>query len=202
MTLQIQYHLKFPLTQVLFSNNELTFSIDNIRSRVPSVLYFKLHCYDISKTNEIYTYTSDRWVIGTVYEHRHTTFEIPENILEDVAYTQIEVITMGIDSENPLYFNKVMFQEGEFEEFHEPSELQESVLVGFKTNTYANLYTDNGEYLQVIRPNKESFHSDNLDKAQVTILAPHFEDDEDFDDDVAVFIEAMNQREQKIEILR
>ena len=201
MTVQVQYHLKFPVTQVLFTKTQLTFSINKIRSRLPSVLYFILHCYDM-EMEEVYTYTSDRWVIGTVYEHRHTTFEIDSSLLNDFAYTQIEIVTMGIDSENPLYFTECMLQEGEWDSYHTPNEVQESWLVGFKTNTYANLYDNDGNYLQVIRPNKESLHTDILDKAEVTILAPHFEDDEDFDDDVAVFIEAMNQREQTIDVLR
>lgn len=208
MTVQIQYHLKFPVTQVLFSKTELTFSINKIKSRLPSVLYFILHCYDMETdedgkpVNEIYTYTSDRWVIGTVYEHRHTTFEIDSTLLDDFAYTQIELVTMGIDSENPLYFTECMLQEDEWEEYHTPNEVAQSWFVGFKTNTYANLYNNDGDYLQVIRPHKEAVHTDKLDKAEVTILAPHFEDDEDFDDDVAVFIEAMNQREQTIDVLR
>ena len=45
---QIQYHLKFPVTQVLFEKTDLTFSINKIRSRKPSVLYFILHCYDMT----------------------------------------------------------------------------------------------------------------------------------------------------------
>lgn len=201
MTVQVQYHLKFPVTQVLFTKTQLTFSINKIKSRLPSVLYFILHCYDM-EMNEVYTYTSDRWVIGTVYEHRHTTFEIDSILLDDFAYTQIELVTMGIDSENPLYFTECMLQEGEWDEYHTPNEVAQSWFVGFKTNTYANLYNNDGDYLQVIRPHKEAFHTDKLDKAEVTILAPHFEDDEDFDDDVAVFIEAMNQREQTIDVLR
>ena len=208
MTLQIQYHLKFPVTQVLFTKNQLSFTINHIKSRLPSVVYFKLHCYDTQldenkkPSHEIYTYTSPRWVIGTVYETRTHTFELTDTVLENTAYTQIELVTMGIDSENPLYFSEVMFQEGEFTYYHNPSEQIIGSIIGFHNNPYANLYTDDGEYLQVIRPNGEALHTDKLDKAQYTILAPHFEDDSDFDDDIAVFIEAMNQREQTIDVLR
>ena len=221
MTVQIQYHILFPKTQILFDKNDLTFSIDHIKSRQPSVLYFHLHCFDIDgdlikldtngniidKTSEGYAnghtvYTSPRWVIGTVYEHRENYFEISDEVIEETVYTQIEIVTMGIDSENPLYFNKVMLQEGVFKEYHQPSEVETSMLVGFQNNTYANLYKNDGDYLQVIRPNKEPLHTNILDKAECTILAPHFDDDEGFDDDVAVFIEAMNQREQTIDVLR
>ena len=221
MTVQIQYHILFPKTQIQFSRNDLTFSIDHIKSRKPSVLYFHLHCFDIDgdlikidnnnkiidKTSEGYddgytVYTSDRWVIGTVYEHRHSPIELSDEIIENTVYTQIEIITMGIDSENPLYFNKAMLQEGEFKEYHMPSEIETELLVGFHNNVYANLYKDDGDYLQVIRPNREAIHTNMIDKGEYTILAPHFDDDVDFDDDVAVFIEAMNQREQTIDVLR
>lgn len=201
MTTQIQYHILFPKQNILFSRNDLTFSIDHIRSRIPSVVYMNFHCFN-NDDELIYTYTGDRWVIGTVYEHRECYFELADDIIEDTVYTQIELVCMGIDSENPLYFNKAMLQEGVFKEYHKPSEEQLSVLVGFHNNTFANLYKDDGDYLQVIRPNSESIHTDKLDKGQVTILAPHFDDDKDFDSDVAVFIEAMNQREQTIDVLR
>ena len=158
--------------------------------------------YIIISFHEIYTYKSDRWVIGTVFEHRETTFTIPDSVREDCAYTQIEIVTMGVDSENPLYFTEVMFQEDAFSEYHKPSEELETYMITLHNNTYANLYSPNGNYLQVIRPNGEQFHTATLDGAEVTILAPHFESDEDFDDDVAVFIEAMNQREQTINVLR
>ena len=218
---QIQYHIKFPVTQVLFEKTELTFSINKIRSRKPSVLYFILHCFDmdkdevkvdddgviVPKTSPDYqtanpVYTSNRWVIGQVYEHRHTTFNITDEVREETAYTQLEIVAMGVDSENPLYFTEVMFQEGEFDHYHKPSEEIQSYLITPHNNLYANLYKDDGNYLQVIRPNREGFKTDSLTGAEVTILAPHFESDEGFDDDVAVFIEAMNQREQTINVLR
>lgn len=221
MTVQLQYHIFFPKTQILFEKNDLTFSIGNIRSRRPSVLYFHLHCYDIDgdlikvdgngniidKTSGAYAnghtvYTSDRWVIGTVYEHRQSPIEISKEIIENTVYTQIEIVTMGIDSENPLYFNRVMLQEDEYKEYHQPSEVETSLLVGFNNNTYANLFKSDGDYLQIIRPKKEPIHTNYIDKGELTILAPHFDDDVDFDDDVAVFIEAMNQREQTIDVLR
>ena len=222
MTVQLQYHLLFPRTNIQFSDGDLTFSINNIRSRRPSVLYFHLHCFDMdgklikldsnekvidSSDAEAYAnghtvYTSDRWVIGTVYEHRESSIDLSDEVVDKTTYTQIEIITMGIDSENPLYFNEVMLQQGTFKEYHTPSEVITSLAIKLNNSYYANLYKDNGDYLQVIRPNREPFQTDRLNKAELTILAPHFADDEDFDDDVAVFIEAMNQREQTIDVLR
>lgn len=201
MTRQIQYHILFPKQNILFDTGDLTFSIGNIRSRRPSVLLLRFHCFDMDD-ELLYTHTSDRSVIGTVYEFRQFSINLSDEILADTVYTQIELITMGVDSENPLYFNRCMLQTGDYSEYHTPSEVIESYTIGFHNNTYANLYSSDGNYLQVIRPNKESLHTDILDKARVSILAPHFEDDKDFDDDVAVFIEAMNQREQTIDVLR
>lgn len=218
---QIQYHILFPRTQSFFRANDVTFSINHIRSRRPSIMEFRFHCFDmqnkeikvdgngaiVDSSSQAYSnanivYTADRWVIGTVYEHREASFDISDDVLEATAYVQIELVTMGVDSENPLYFTEVMLQEEDFSEYHQPREVIESYLVGFNNNLYANLYTDDGEYLQVIRPNKESIHTNMLDKAEVTILAPHFAEEDEYDDDVAVFIEAMNQREQTIDVLR
>ena len=98
-----------------------------------------------------------------------------------------------------------MLQEGtEYNGYHVPQELDKmnSHTIELPSNLYANLYDKDGNYLQVIRPNKEQFNTNTLNKAQYTILAPHFESVEDVDSHIAVFLEAMNQREQKIDVLR
>jgi hypothetical protein len=64
------------------------------------------------------------------------------------------------------------------------------------------LYTKDGTYLQVIRPNLNDFSTDKLDGAEYTVLAPHFDDEPDVDGHVAVFLECMNQTEQTIDVLR
>ena len=197
----VDYHLLLPKITIGFGMNDLTFSINKIRSRKPSVLYFRFHCFNMSE-ELIYTYNSSRWVIGTVYEHREEEFSLTDEVIEATTYAQIELVLLGVDSENPLYFTEVMLQNGDFKEYHQPSEVATSLPIKFNNNTYANLYKDDGDYLQVIRPNKEPLHTNMLDKSKITILAPHFDDDKDFDDDVAVFIEAMNQREQTIDVLR
>ena len=53
----------------------------------------------------------------------------------------------------------------------------------------------------MIRPNMEDFHTTVLDGAEVTILAPHFNDEEEIDNHISVFYEAMNQTEQVITVL-
>lgn len=231
----IEYKLKLPIQRRNFENTDLTFSINHIRSRRPSVMYFILHCYDVtaSKTIDeetgefIYTgeilvddkpiYTSDRTVIGTSYGDEPSyvhPFSIPSkytkddkqrSVIEDTFYYVIEIITLGVDSENPLYFNQMMFQEGlEYNGYHEPQEMDKmnSHLINLPQNLYANLYDYEGNYLQVIRPNKEPFNTNNLGKAKYTILAPHFENDTGVDNHIDVFLEAMNQTEQRIDVLR
>ena len=229
----LQYKFKLPIQRRNFESTDFTFSIGHIRSRRPSVMYFILHCYDVTATKTIdeetgefiYTgeilvdgepvYTSERTVIGTSYGDEPSyvhSFPIPakytkdgkeRSVIEDTIYYLIEIITLGVDSENPLYFNRLMFQEGsEYNGYHDPSEIINNHSVELPQNLYANLYDLDGNYLQVIRPNGESFNTNNLSKAKYTILAPHFEDDNGVDDHVSVFLEAMNQTEQRIDVLR
>ena len=215
----IEYSLKLPIQNRLFDDNTLTFSINYIKSRRPSVFYFILHCYtsecqlvEGEYTHEILiddkpVYTSDRSVIGTEYtldnaDYIHT-FTIPSEKMEEIAYVQLELVTLGIDSENPLYFTELMLQEGDtFDGYHVPSELTNSHTIGLPNNTYANLYDKEDNYLQVIRPNNDGFHTNNIDKSECTILAPHFAIEDDVDSHMAVFLECMNQTEQTIDVLR
>ena len=230
-----EYSLKFPLQQRNFDTSDLTFSINHIRSRRPSVMYFHLHCYRINchktvdeETGEfLYSdeiliddkpvYTSPRTVIGTAYGDEPSyvqSFTIPstytlnnktKNVLEDTVYYLIELRTLGIDSENPLYFNQPMFQEGlSHNGYHEPSEMDamNSHVIDLPSSQYANLYDFERNYLQVIRPNKERFNTNNLVKAQYSILAPHFYNEDEIDSHIPVYLEAMNQTEQRVDVLR
>lgn len=223
----MEYKLKLPLQRRLFDDTTLTFTINHIRSRRPSVMYFKFHCYGIECTKQIieetgevwYTdeiylegtenpvYTSPRTVIGTAYgnEPSYThTFPIPD-VIEDTVYCMVEIILLGIDSENPLYFNQLMLQEGnQFNGYHDPLEMDKmnNHTIELLDSLYANLYDLDGNYLQVIRPNKEHFNTNSLLGAKHTILAPHFAEENEVDSHVAVYLEAMNQTEQKIDVLR
>lgn len=220
-----QYSLKLPRQYVLFSTNELTFSINYLRSRRPSVIYFILHLYNVDK-DEIYldngvvrtldvpesddskvAFKSDRCVVGTAYSTEGGDFiypfEVDEKLTDVAVYSKIEIRTLGVDSENPLYFAEMMFEEGhDHTGYHEPSELSNSHTIDLPTTTYANVYDAEGNYLQVIRPKGESFNTNNLSKAEYTILAPHFEDELEVDGHVAVYLECMNQTEQTIDVLR
>lgn len=197
---EIEYHLKFPRTQILFNEDEITFSINHIKSRLTSILYFLFYCYDKTGT-KIYTYTSPRWVIDTEYSRRSHTFNIPTDIVDATAYTQVELVAIGITSENPLYFTECMLNEGEDIGYHQPQE-QIVRTIGLHNSRYVNLYNADGNFLQVIRPQGDQMATNKIDKSTCTVLAPHFHDEEDIDDPINVFLEFINQTEQRIDVLR
>lgn len=198
-----EYHILFPKTQVNFTKNQLVFHINHIKSRNLSTLFFKLHCFD-KRDNEIYVYTSPRWVIDSEYSSRTRVFEISNTVYEQVLYTQIELISLGNSSENPLYFTECMFAEydGDNVEYHQPSEQIRDVEVGFLNSRYVNLYTQSGDYLQVIRPTGKNITTNTLIKDTCTVLAPHLVEESDIDDPVNIFMEFINQTEQRIDVLR
>lgn len=212
MTVQLEYHLNFPRFEANFNvttTDTFTFSIGNIRSRLPSVIYFKTYFEDLYKET-IHTYTSPRWVVGNpidkdgteLFDFYKQTFEVPQDIVDDTTFIRMEMVALGIDSENPLYFNRLMFQEGEYTEYHSPSEVVDEYNVAFPNMNYANFYDADGNYLQIIRPNRQPITTKLLKRDDYTILAPHFEDELRIDDDVSVFLEVMNQTEQSIDVLR
>lgn len=186
------------MTEVRFASEKVTFSFEHIKSRYPAVVHFRLYCYDVGK-QLIATYTSSRKFIDAEWKSISLPLTIKNN---RVAFTQIRLIFDGVDASNPVYFNGMMFEEGEHEGYHRPNEKVRNTPISFKDNKYVNLYNPSDTYLQVIRPNKDKIHTDKIDGSSCTVLAPHFSDDEDFDDDVAVFFEFANQREQTIDVLR
>ena len=215
MVNQKYYSIKSIPQQVRFDNHELTLHIGKIKSRIPSVFCFKLHCYDKYKYendeyvigDEIYTYTSDRWVVAKEYHNITIQFTLPEtstissttyNVLDDTYCYVLELILYNVDSENPLYFNQLMLTDKEFTGYHEPSELIKDIEVGFANNTYVNLYNTDTDYLQIIRPNKEVMSTSAIMPSQYTVLAPHISNESSFDDPVALLYEFMYQNEQVI----
>lgn len=197
---EIEYHLKLPKTPILFNEEEVTFSINHIKSRLTSVLYFNFYCYNKSDT-KIYTYTSPRWVIDTTYQRRSRTFTLPSDVVDETAYTQVELVVIGITSENPLYFTECMLNEGEDIGYHQPHE-QINRTIGLHNSRYVNLYDAEGNFLQIIRPQGDKLATNKIDKSTCTVLAPHFHDEEDIDDPINVFMEFINQTEQRIDVLR
>ena len=198
--METEYHFTFPKTPTTFITNTVTFSINHIKSRLLSVLYFKLHCYDKSDT-EIYTYTSPRWVIDTDWRRRVRTFYLPNGVEEDIVYTQIELISIGVSSLNPLYFTECMLNEKGDIGYHQPSEHRE-LTVGFLNSRYVNLYSNDGNFLQVIRPQGDKIETNKLLKSTCTVIAPHLAEESDIDDPINIFMEFINQTEQRIDVLR
>ena len=198
-----EYHILFPKIQVNFTKNDLVFLINQVKSRHISTLHFKLHCYD-KYDEKIYVYTSPRWVITEEYTKRVRTFSISDDVYDKVLYTQIELIALGNSSENPLYFTECMFAEynGDIIEYHQPSEAIRDVEVGFINSRYVNLYNANGDYLQVIRPTGRNIFTNTISKDVCTVLAPHLAEEMDIDDPVNVFMEFLNQTDQRIDVLR
>lgn len=195
------FKITFKKKKVEFTDTTLTFSLGHVKSREVSTLYFNLKLFNFDNTL-IHTYTSDRWVISSAYTTKHTTFNIPSEVVNTALYMQIELVGVGISSENPLYFNEVMLNEGEYVGYHSNSEKNESVKIKFNKSSYAILYNRDGKSLQVIRPSHGDIFTDKITASEITVLAPHLENEPLEDDDVNLFFEYMNQREQKIDILR
>ena len=197
-----EYRIKFPKIQVNFSQPQLFVLINNVKSREPSALYFKLHCYDRTNT-EIYTYVSPRWIITKDYYKKIRKFSLSDEIYENVLYTQLEFIAVNNSSENPLYFTECMFAEdnGDYS-YHTPHEVLKEYNIGFINSCYVNMYDNDGNYLQIIRPNRENITNNVITHSTCTVLAPHLYDESDIDDPVNIFMEFINQTEQRIDVLR
>ena len=223
LTNQLEYHLIFPATQTYLLRDVLTVSVENMKSRLPTIVYFMIHCLDKDK-DVITTYTTERWSIGTEWEGNHDSITIGEDfsnfesllmicdenqgtlvdwtlsqdVQRDTSYIQLEMVILGVTSENPLYFNKVMLKEGEYDGYHTPKELVSEFPVSFVNNTYALFMDDSDGYLQVIRPNKNSLTTKRLTASEVTVIAPHLTTESSFDDPINILYEFMDQREQEI----
>jgi len=191
----------FDKQKVEFSDTELTFSIGHIKSRNASAVYFTIKLYDFDD-NLIHTYVSDRWVVGQSYQRKYVTFEIPQNIVNKAYHMVLELDAVGVSSENPLYFNELMLNEGGYKKYHDNSKKKKAVKVKFNKSCYANLYNEDGKFLQVIRPSKDDIFINKITASEVTVLAPHLEDEADEDNPINLFFEYANQREQRIDVLR
>jgi len=196
-----EYLIKLPLTDADFLDNSLSFSIEHMKSRMTSTVYFTVDFYDMN-SEVIYTYKSTRWVVDSTYSSYHLDFDIPSRIADNCSKFQLTLIACGITSENPLYLTGLMFREGEYDGYHTPSEQINDALIKLNKSSYANLYGSDGSYLQVIRPSRTTFHTNKLDKCSATILAPHLENESDLDDPIAIFLEFINMTDQRIDVLR
>lgn len=197
-----EYYIKFPKIGANFTSTNLVFLINYIKSRLTSVLYFRCYFYD-RHNDVIHTYTSPRWVIDTDYKTRKKSFSITDDTYKDTVYVQIELVAIGNSSENPLYFAECMLADDDgIIAYHEPNEVIKEVSIGYVNSRYVNLYDGNGNYLQVIRPSGQNISTKTLSKSTCTVLAPHLSNEGEIDDDVNVFMEFINQSEQRIDVLR
>ena len=204
--MQTECHIKFKEIQNNIDNTNLTFVINNMKCRTLAAVYFILHCYNL-EGDEIYSvadkpaYTSNRWIVDSSYSQYIEEFEISDDILEETNTTQIEIVAINIDDNNPLRFNQCMLTDKPFTAYHETDEAMNDAVIGLNKNSYANLYSNKSEaYLQIIRPSKKSFTTRTLTANDITVLAPHIPSEPDVDDPVNLFLEFLNQTEQSTNI--
>ena len=196
-----EYLIKLPKTYASFLDNSLSFSIEHMKSRMTSTVYFMVDFYNM--TGEvIHTHKSTRWVVDSTYSSYHSNFDIPSDVADNSSKFQLTLVACGITSENPLFLTGLMFREGDYDGYHSPSEEITDALVKFNKSSYANLYGVEGSYLQVIRPSKTTMHTNKLDKCSATVLVPHLENESELDDPIAIFLEFINMTDQRIDVLR
>lgn len=198
------FHLKFPRVQKNFDATLLSFSIENIKSRVASVGQMILHCYNY-QGNEIIiegkpVHVGKRFVITSKYQQHVEEISISANTLSNTYEFEIELILYGITSENPCWFNNLMLETGTHIEYHKPEDAFDESDIIFKNNNYAVLYTTTHHGLQVIRPELDKITTKKLLKSKYTILAPHLDDEPATDTPSRLMMEFVNQTEQYITI--
>lgn len=197
---EVEYKILFPKEYVNFRNDELTFIINHMKSRLPSTVYVRLHLFDETDTD--ITLQSPRWVIDNTYSRYTYTFKLNDDIIKHTSTYQIELRLVNITSENPLYFTEIMLTEETFDGYHTPHEIIENKRIGFNKSRYTNLYDSEENFLQVIRPNGDEMGTGELTKSKCTVLAPHLDGEPSTDTPVNIFLEFMNQKEQRIDVLR
>lgn len=204
--MQLEQHIFFNEIQNNIVDTDLTFVINHMKCRTLAVVYFKFHCYDMNG-DEIYSvankpvYTSKRWVVDSSYSRYIEEFSISEEVLDETNTTQIELVALNIDDNNPLYFNQCMLTDKPFTAFHKTDEAMEVAVFSLIKNGYVNLYSNSSEnYLQVIRPSKKSFSSHTLTANDITVLAPHIPSEPQTDFPTNLYFEFLNQTEQTTNI--
>ena len=200
-----EFHLLFPAFQKNFDSEQVVFSIGNIKSREPSVCYMKCHCYDLYDDEILVdsqpVHVGKRFVVTKSYREYVENFEIPFDILDRTFNIRIELIFLGLTSEIPCYFNRVMFEVGETHtEYHKPNDAFDKTDIRFNNNNYAVLYDIHDNGLQVIRPYHDDFNTKELTASKYTILAPHLSDEPKTDTPSNLMQEFINQTEQYIQI--
>lgn len=186
-------------------DNKITFAIDQMRCRTLSVVYFKLHAYDIHDeeilVNNDALYIGKRWIVSEEFRTFYETFSISTEQLQKIKDLQIELVMIRINANNPLEFAGVRLANGEYDGIHRVSD-EENVIhsIEFLNSGYANLYGSGDDYLQVIRPTKTPFTTNQLTRCKCTVLAPHLVGETALDNPTNLFMEFINQHEQETNI--
>ena len=205
--MQIEYSLLFPPMENQITDNEVTFSIEYMKSREVCVVYHILHAYNPDGSeiliNSKPVHIGERCVITTDWQKFYDTYNLSDDIINHASSFKIELRMIGVNDDNPCSFANCMFKNGEMGDYHEPSEIIKSARINFVNNAYVNLYpneNNNDNYLQVIRPNRDYFSTTTLRNSKCSVLAPHLADEVEEDKPVNVFMEYMYQVEQMTNI--
>ena len=203
---QEEYHILFPMTRNSIENNDVTFVIGSMKCRTNAIVYFVLHGYD-NHHNELHSvankpvYSSKRWVVDEDYREYVEEFSISDAILDDLAFTQIEIIAICIDDDNPLRFTQCMLTDDVYTSYHAPNEAIAVAEIKLINTPYVELYNNRFDgYLQVIRPSKKAFTTDVLTRNDETVLVPHLDNEGDIDKPANILSEYLNQTEEKTTI--
>jgi len=196
----------FPRMENNVTDNEVTFSIEYMKSREPCVVYHVLHAYNPDDTEILIgnkpVHRGNRWVVSSEWRKFHNTYQLPDNIVNHAGYFRIELRMIGVDDNNPCYFTHCMFKNGADSDYHETDGVIKNARVNFLNNAYANLYpsTDDDTYLQIIRPNRDYFSTFTLRNSNCSVLVPHLNGEVEEDKPINVFMEYMYQVEQTTNI--
>lgn len=203
---QTEYHIRFPRMRNNIEGLDLTFVIGNMKCRTSAVVYFIFHAFD-NHGDEIFRvgnkpiYVSKRWVVDDTYRQYLEEFSITDEQLNDFAYTQIELVAIDVDDNNPLWFTQCMLTDNPFVSYHAPDEAVVLSKVNLINTCYADLYSPHVDgYLQIIRPSKKAFLTKKLTKNDITVLAPHLDNEQAIDKSSNLLMEFLNQREQTTDI--
>lgn len=206
---QTEYHLRFPRFKNQIEDNDVTFAVANMKCGNPqgfAVVYFILHAYDVH-SNELHSvgnkpvYTSKRWVVDNTYSAYQETFHISDALLDDFAFIMLEMVCIGVDDDNPLYFTNCMLTDEPYTAYHAPNEAKEKATINLVNTCYAELYNNRFDgFLQVIRPSKKAFTTEKITANDITVLAPHLNNEEEVDKPINIVMEFLNQRETKTNI--
>ena len=204
--MQEEIHILFPAVSNQFNIVDNSFTINEMKCRTVSVVYFIAHAYEVNG-NEILInnqplHVGERWAVDETWSSYTENFNIPSEILSNINKVQIELVLINVDDANPLYFTECMLANTPFTDYFDNNESISNADIGFINNAYVNLYTNDqeGDYLQIIRPYKTPFTNSTLAKSKCTVLAPHIASENYTDKPQNIFFEFLNQTEQETNI--